>query len=662
MIPDAFLEDLRQRTDLVELIGQYVSLRKAGSDFVGLCPFHNEKSPSFSVVPDKHFYHCFGCGAHGDAVGFLMAHAGLPFVEAVQALADRQGLSLPNDSAHGHQEGLQADKAVRAARRATQQALKHCQKTAADFYAAQLYRSKPAIDYLRGRRLSRAIAQRFNLGYAPAASSYLGAPLFQESDQARLIEAGLRGVNERGGYYERFRNRLMFPIRDQSGDVVGFGGRLIGPGEPKYLNSPETEVFNKGRELYGLYEAKSAIRRERCVVVVEGYVDVVSLAQAGIEHVVATLGTATTAQHIEKLLRFTRHIIFAFDGDAAGNKAAYRALQICLPYATDTTRFAFSFLPPEHDPDSFVQQFGADALREHLTNARLLSRVLIDAAAQTIPDWQSAEGKAQYLAAFKPLWALLPSGLFRQQFVSLVAEHLSLPSTDVEQYLATNSSTLAARQGATPLPGMNAPAGQHPSTFSSGFPAHESAVEASPNLSKRAFSSERSRTGRSAAHALQSTETHSFKNSSKTGPVLVSSLAIKLLQAVAHQPERCAQIDPNELNVFGLNPELAPIKDFIDAVLRKNIVESAQGLELAAQMFHSDKYASALGVPLLSMRSAEAECEFQDLCKAAMRAGLEAEQARLLQTLQKPGASLDSVLKQQLRDLGERLAKLKVIS
>ena len=393
MIPPAFLQDLLARADIVEIVGRYVQLKKAGINHKGLCPFHGEKTPSFIVSPTRQTYHCFGCGVHGNAIGFLMEHAALSFPDAVRELAQQLGMAVPEDE-RSPQEREQAAQA-----RAKQTTLTEALARAAEHYRKQLKATPRAVDYLKGRGLTGEIAARFGLGYAPAGWRTL-AGVFPQYDDAVLEESGLviaQGDDEaERKRYDRFRDRIMFPIRSVQGEVIGFGGRVLDSGEPKYLNSPETPVFVKGRELYGLHEARQALRAKGYALVVEGYMDVVALAQLGFENAVATLGTACTEEHVRKLLRFTESVVFSFDGDAAGRRAAGRALEASLPHAGDTRSFRFLFLPPEHDPDSFIRELGAEAFEAAVQAAVPLSRQLLETARESC-DLDTAEGRARML-------------------------------------------------------------------------------------------------------------------------------------------------------------------------------------------------------------------------------------------------------------------------
>jgi DNA primase len=460
VIPPAFIQDLLSRVDIVEVVGRQVQLKKAGLNFSGLCPFHAEKSPSFTVTPTKQFYHCFGCGAHGNAIGFLIENSGLPFVEAVKDLAQQVGMSIPED------DSSPAERERAAAHKRRQATLSDVLAKAAEHYRNQLKGSPRAIDYLKGRGLSGEVAAQFGLGYAPEGWRGLASvfpsyddPLLEESGmviakdaedaQARGPSAGppQAGPHSLGGSdgvpdgrgaqvrYDRFRDRIMFPIRSVQGEVIGFGGRVLDRGEPKYLNSPETPVFSKGRELYGLHEARAALRQRGYALVVEGYMDVVALAQSGFGNAVATLGTACTAEHVQKLFRFTESVVFSFDGDKAGRRAAIRALEASLPHASDTRSIKFLFLPPEHDPDSFVREHGAEAFEQCVAQAVPLSRQLVEAAGDGC-DLTSAEGRARLLAQAKPLIAQLPAGVLRGQIIDALAATALVPPQELREQWA----------------------------------------------------------------------------------------------------------------------------------------------------------------------------------------------------------------------------------
>ena len=377
MLPQGFIQDLLSRVDVVEVVGRHVELKKAGINHKGLCPFHGEKSPSFIVSPSRQTYHCFGCGAHGDAIRFLTEHHGMGFMDAVRDLAQQVGLAVP-ERTESPEDRARAD-----AERAQRATLSSVLDKAAAHYRGALKASPRAVAYLKKRGLTGQIAARFGLGYAPEGWRTL-AGVFPDYADALLTDSGLvissGGESDGGGEqkrYDRFRDRIMFPIRSVKGEVIGFGGRVLDVGEPKYLNSPETPVFHKGQELYGLYEARQGLRAKGYALVVEGYMDVVALAQWGFPNAVATLGTACTDEHVTKLFRFTDTVVFSFDGDAAGRRAAGRALEAALPHATDTRTVRFLFLPAEHDPDSYIRDLGPEAFDAAVAQAVPLSAQLI---------------------------------------------------------------------------------------------------------------------------------------------------------------------------------------------------------------------------------------------------------------------------------------------
>ena len=435
MIPGQFVQDLIARVDIVELVGRTVTLKKAGINYKGLCPFHGEKSPSFIVSPTRQTYHCFGCGVHGDAIRFLCEHHGMGFVDAVTDLAQQVGMPVPEDNASPE------ERAEAARKKAQVTTLTDLLAKAADHYKQQLKGSPRAIDYLKGRGLSGEIAARFALGFSPDGWRTL-ASCFPRYDDPLLVESGMVIVSgddpATQKRYDRFRDRIMFPIRNVKGEVIAFGGRVLDKGEPKYLNSPETPVFSKGRELYGLFEARQGLRDKGYVLVTEGYMDVVALAQLGFPNAVATLGTACTAEHVHKLLRFTEKVIFSFDGDAAGRRAAGRALEAALPHASDTRSFRFLFLPKEHDPDSYVREHGTKAFEQYVQDALPLSQQLVEVA-QHDCDMTTAEGRARMLAQARPLWSALPEGALQIQLLGELALKAHLPLADLQTLWKTDA-------------------------------------------------------------------------------------------------------------------------------------------------------------------------------------------------------------------------------
>ena len=430
-IPQSFIQELLARADVVDIVGRYVQLKKGGANFMGLCPFHGEKSPSFSVSPAKQFYHCFGCGKNGNAISFLMEHAGMTFIEAVKDLAQQYGLQVPEDDVSPQ------DRARAAQIREQQATLNSVLEKAGAAYIKHLRGSERAIAYFKGRGLSGEIAKTFGLGYAPEGWRTL-ASVFPDYNDPLLVESGLVITGEPGEEnaqgeakrYDRFRDRVMFPIRNVKGECIGFGGRVLGDDKPKYLNSPETPVFSKGRELYGLFEARTALRQHGYALVTEGYMDVVALAQLGFANAVATLGTACTADHVQKLFRFTESVVFSFDGDGAGRRAARKALDAALPFATDVRTVKFLFLPAEHDPDSFIREHGAEGFAAYVAKAVPLSRFLVEAAAEGC-DLDTAEGRAHMASNARPLWSLLPDGALKPQLLTEIADKVMIDSRDL---------------------------------------------------------------------------------------------------------------------------------------------------------------------------------------------------------------------------------------
>ena len=432
MIPDSFIQDLLARVDIVDLVGSYVPLKKSGANYAACCPFHNEKSPSFTVSPTKQFYHCFGCGAHGTAIGFVMEYQGIGFIDAIKELASRAGMQVPESEGHGFSDGKPGQTRT----------LIDVMARAAQYYKDQLKASPRAIEYCRKRGLTGEVAARFGMGYAPDGWQNLQA-VFSDYNAEELKLAGLVIENEAGRRYDRFRERLMIPIVNPKGDIIAFGGRIIDHGEPKYLNSPETPLFEKGRELFGLPQARQALRDTNTAIVTEGYMDVVALAQNGVGNAVATLGTATTATHVNKLLRQVDRIIFCFDGDNAGRTAAWRALENSLEALADNKRLGFVFLPQGDDPDSHIRAHGKTEFERLVKQAMPLSDFLLRELAQRC-DLTSSEGKAQLIYEAKPLLLKLPTPLLRLQLVKRLAEASGFAQSEVERLCELRSYAPAA--------------------------------------------------------------------------------------------------------------------------------------------------------------------------------------------------------------------------
>jgi DNA primase len=423
VIPDSFKQDLLNRVDIVDVVQRYVQLRKAGANYSGLCPFHNEKTPSFSVSPAKQFYHCFGCGVHGNAIGFLMAYASLGYIDAVKDLASQVGMQVPESRPRSPEE---------AARKEREIDLYEVMEKAMDFYRAELKKSPRAVAYLKKRGLSGEIAARYRMGYAPDDWQAL-EPAFPNYKDKSLVDVGLVIENE-GKRYDRFRDRVMFPIQNARGVVIGFGGRILDQGEPKYMNSPETQLFEKGRELYGLPQARDAIRDAGRVLVVEGYMDVVALAQFGVSYAVATLGTATTPVHVSKLLRLADELVFSFDGDAAGRKAAWRALEVSLALAPDHKPIRFLFLPDGEDPDTYIRKHGKDAFEARVRAAETLSQFLL-AQLRTEGDLATAEGRARLVSIAKAHIEKITAPALKLQITNEVAQLARMAEGDIERLL-----------------------------------------------------------------------------------------------------------------------------------------------------------------------------------------------------------------------------------
>ena len=450
-IPQNFIDELIARADIVEVIGARVQLKKAGREYKACCPFHNEKTPSFSVSPDKQFYHCFGCGKHGTVLGFLMEHDHMAFPEAVEELATRFGLQVP------HEGGVDP-----SARRADEPLFELMERVAR-FYAERLAGEARARDYLAQRGLAPETIARFGLGYAPNSwNEVLRRFGAAEPDRQRLADAGLiverEGGQMRDGerHYDRFRDRIMFPIRDARGRVIAFGGRVIDAGEPKYLNSPETVLFHKGRELYGIYETRRARANLTRVVVVEGYMDVVRLHQSGLDYALATLGTATTPEHLRRIFRLVPAVVFAFDGDRAGRAAAWRALQQALPEAREGREMRFLFLPEGQDPDTLVGAEGRAAFEQRLQGAVPLSEYLVRELSEQ-SELAHADGRARFAESARPLFARVPEGVYRELLLERLAAVVGLPPQRLEE-LWTSARKPPAAAATPPPPGRRASA------------------------------------------------------------------------------------------------------------------------------------------------------------------------------------------------------------
>ena len=442
-IPQHFIDDLMSRTDIVEVISSHIPLKKAGKEYKACCPFHDEKTPSFTVSPAKQFYHCFGCGAHGTVVGFLMEHDRAGFVEAIEDLASRAGVEVPRE------QGTGPDR--------SRDELFELSENVARYYQNCLKKDESAIAYLKQRGLTGETAKTFGIGYAPARWDAL-VKKFGQTDKGRrnLLAAGLIIEGEKERTYDRFRHRIMFPIRDTRGRAAGFGGRVIDDSNPKYMNSPETTLFHKGSELFGLYEARRAVKTITQLLVVEGYMDVVALAEHGIHNVVATLGTATTSDQLHQMFRVTDEIVFCFDGDDAGRKAAWKALQTSLPEIRGGRQVRFLFLPEGHDPDSLVNEIGKEAFVAKLADSIALSDFLVARLATGV-DLESVDGRARLAELATPLINRIPQGIFLDLLIEHLAETVRMP--------AARLAGLIRRPGNEPTPGLTAPVSVHDSSF-----------------------------------------------------------------------------------------------------------------------------------------------------------------------------------------------------
>jgi DNA primase len=523
-IPDEFVQDLLNRLDIVEVVERYLPLKKAGQNYSACCPFHKEKSPSFTVSPTKQFYHCFGCGVHGSAIGFVMEYEGLGFIDTVEKLAESIGMQVPRV------EGRPDD----APKRQLQTSLVELNTRAMHYYREQLKLSPRAVDYLKRRGLTGQIAARFGLGYAPDDWHPLAHCFSDYATNTQLNEVGLViDQADSGRRYDRFRDRIIFPILDGKSQVIGFGGRILDKGEPKYLNSPETPLFQKGLELYGLPQARQTIRALNRVLVVEGYMDVVALAQLGVAYAVATLGTACTPEHVKKLLRMADHVVFSFDGDKAGRKAAWRALENSLALASDGKTLSFLFLPAEHDPDSYIREFGKEAFeglieREALGLVAFLCREL---AAQA--DLSTDEGRAKFLHLAKPLVEQIKAPALGVLLRKKLAEMTGLDSQDASLLL--------------------------------GAPAVSAAMPA-PRPGKQAWTKPAWKKGDGGRGAWRGRDQQEQGAPPPDGPRETTDLAFELLQCLVAMPRLALQLPQQALPVRSLNATQQAISRLVDFV------------------------------------------------------------------------------------------------
>ncbi|MDO9521793.1 MAG: DNA primase [Pseudohongiella sp.] len=523
LIPQSFIDDLISRVDIVEVIDKRVKLRKTGKNYSACCPFHQEKTPSFSVEPDKQFYYCFGCGAAGNALGFVMNFDQKEFPEAVESLAQDYGLTVPREEKSGQSQQ----------RRQEHEDLLSALEQASLYYQQELRQHKGrerAVNYLKGRGLTGQVAKKFGIGFAPPGwenllqhlEHYKISRTVQEKAGLIIPREAERRQSDSDSHYDRFRDRIMFPIRDSRGRVIAFGGRVLGDDKPKYLNSPETPVFHKGSELYGLWEARKAKQKPDCFLIVEGYMDVVALAQHGIDFAVATLGTATSATHLTRLFRLVKDVVFCFDGDNAGRTAASRALHAALPLMEDGRQVRFLFLPEGEDPDTLVRKEGADAFRQRLARALPLSDVFFDQLRED-SDLSSMDGKARLFSQAIPLIKLMPRGLFQQLMLDQLASFAGTRRETIDQLLQQTPA-------AAPVPSAPEPSS---GDFSSSEPPAwiDAAAEQGPFVRQRTDAKQRA------------TNTHVARMKKSA-----SLLAVELL---LHQPALAARA-PAELDFLKL--------------------------------------------------------------------------------------------------------------
>ena len=454
MIPQSFIQDLLNRVDIVDVIEGHLPLKKAGANYIACCPFHGEKTPSFTVSPTKQFYHCFGCGAHGTAVSFMMEYVGVDFIEAINDLASRVGIQVPAPEKKEY-DGTSGFRVGGENKESSSQNMFEAMSTITKFYKDQLKCSERGISYLKKRGLTGETAARFGIGYSPAGWQNL-AEIFPDYESPILVKIGMVKENEEKKRYDRFRDRIMFPILNLKGKVVGFGGRVITKDEPKYLNSPETPLFEKGQELYNLFAARRAIRDAKKVLVVEGYMDVVVLSQYGIEYAVATLGTATTPRHVQKLLRQTDNIVFCFDGDDAGRKAAWRALENSLAQFVDGKNVGFLFLPDGEDPDSYVQKFGKDSFEGLIDQALPLSVFLFQRLSEGM-NLQTSEGCTKLVKNSKPLLAQITAPILSLMLIKRLAELSGINQEELESLLQIKRVSSPSRRGRISRPSPMSP-------------------------------------------------------------------------------------------------------------------------------------------------------------------------------------------------------------
>lgn len=633
MIPESFVQELLARIDVVDVVGRYVQLRKGGANLLGLCPFHNEKSPSFTVSPTKQFYHCFGCGAHGSAITFLIEHTGASFPEAVRSLAASAGMRVPEEPRSPRQRAEDIRRKEEVSRH--QQVLDMAQA----HYARALKQSAEAVRYLKQRGLSGELAARFGLGWSGHDRRGL-ADVFPNYEEPVLVESGLVIESEDGRRYDRFRERIMFPIRNQRGNLIGFGGRIIGKGEPKYLNSPETSLFSKGNELYGLWEARTAIRSEGHVLVVEGYMDVVGLAQHGVGNAVATLGTATTQAHIQKLLRASSKVVFSFDGDKAGRRAAWRALLACLPLLRDDVSMRFLFLPADHDPDSYIREYGAEAFKATAAEAMALSRFMMDELASHHA-MDEPEGRAACVHEAKPLFDLLPSGALRMQMEREFARLVQLTPEELAQMFHAVPDTAVIAGGDHPVSAQGAPWPEHdePPGFMDAMAGdHGDYLHVEPQDhydEPRAVAPSRS-------------------FGKRKNPRSVTPMAKRLLRLLLAHPELVSGLGDQQLEILEHGPHLVLVRDLITLANMSGARHAGALLQAAEPGSDLEGVLASLSPELLAQEELpDPQGEWNDALWRIELDAIKAEQSALVQAGLKDESS-----QRRYQELTRRLALL----
>lgn len=615
MIPDSFIQELLTRVDIVDVVSRYVNLRKGGANLIGLCPFHNEKTPSFTVSPSKQFYHCFGCGAHGSALRFLTEHTGASFPEAVKTLANSVGMTVPEQQRSPAQ--IRLERETKAQSQLEEQFL----ITARDFYKANLKKAPKAIDYLKKRGITGKIAARFGLGWSGSDRRGL-SKVINQYDSSALLESGLVIDTDEGSRYDRFRSRIMFPINNSKGHLIGFGGRLIEAGEPKYLNSPETRLFSKGNELYGLYEARSAIHKLGYVLVVEGYMDVVSLAQFGLENVVATLGTATTAEHIQKLKRTTDRIVFSFDGDQAGKKAAWRALQSCLPWVAEDLSIRFLFLPDAYDPDSYIREFGIEATKLYIDEAIALSTFIMQELGSR-HDLTEVEGRSACVHEARPLFALMPAGGYKLQLEREFAKLVQLTPEELAELFDANDNSAVNNDMANPFANLNHAPNIEPEKVLP-IVTYKEAANTHSNLgSKYSLNNPKAN-----SQVRSKGRKNQFKSRQAT------PMAKRLLGLLLSYPELVNSLGDQQLELLAKNPHLQLVKEMVTLISYCGATHTGAILETvdpetdlanALQDLSTELLVPELPDPLMELNDALRSIEIktiQDQCDSLIANGL----------------------------------------